>query len=58
MMVALEENGHGAKTVIIERIDRLARDLMVQEAIIADLRKKGFELVSVHDGDDLLFILI
>ena len=54
MLVDLEENGHGIKTVIIERVDRLARDLMVQEFILEDFKKKGFELVSVHDGDDLL----
>ena len=50
----LEENGHGIKTVIIERVDRLARDLMVQEAIISDLQHKGFDLISVTEGDDLL----
>ena len=54
MMVSLEMNGHGVKTVIIERVDRLARDLMVQEAIISDLQGKGFNLVSVHEGNDLL----
>ncbi|MCB2168866.1 MAG: recombinase family protein [Deltaproteobacteria bacterium] len=51
LMYDLEENGHGIKTVIIERIDRLARDLMVQEAIIDDLKKQGFELLSASDGD-------
>jgi DNA invertase Pin-like site-specific DNA recombinase len=35
--------------VIIEKLDRLARDLMVQETIIADLRKHGFRLVSVAE---------
>jgi len=54
LLIDLEENGHGIKTVIIERMDRLARDLMVQEAIIADLQKKGFDLISVTEGADLL----
>jgi DNA invertase Pin-like site-specific DNA recombinase len=54
MMVSLEQNGHGIKTVIIEKVDRLARDFMVQEAIIRDFRKNGFELISVCEGDDLL----
>jgi DNA invertase Pin-like site-specific DNA recombinase len=49
MLEALASNG--AKTVIIERLDRLARDLMVQENIIADLRKRGFELISVAEPD-------
>jgi DNA invertase Pin-like site-specific DNA recombinase len=49
MLEALASNG--AKTVIIERLDRLARDLMVQENIIADLRKRGFDLISVAEPD-------
>ena len=32
-------------------MDRLARDLMVQEACIADLRKHGFMLVSIMEPD-------
>lgn len=54
MMVSLEQNGHGIKTVIIEKVDRLARDLMVQEAIIRDFRKNGFDLISACEGADLL----
>jgi DNA invertase Pin-like site-specific DNA recombinase len=45
MMTALHTNG--VKLVLVEKLDRLARDLMVQEAIIGDLRKNGFELISV-----------
>jgi len=54
MMISLENNGHGINTVIIERVDRLARDLMVQEAIINDFKKSGFNIISVFEGDDLL----
>jgi len=54
MMVSLEQNGLGVKTILIEKVDRLARDLMIQEAIINDLQKKGFDLISVVEGDDLL----
>ena len=39
------------KLVLIEKLDRLARDLMVQETIIGDLRKRGFELISVMEPD-------
>jgi len=39
------------KVVIVDRLDRLARDLMVQETIVADLRKYGFELMSVAEPD-------
>src|ERR1035437_10164795 len=37
------------KVVIIEKLDRLARDLMVQETIIGDLRKRGIELVRSEE---------
>lgn len=53
LMISLEENGHGVKTVIIEKLDRLARDLMVQEAIIRDFKKHGFNLISALEGPDL-----
>jgi DNA invertase Pin-like site-specific DNA recombinase len=49
MMAALHSNG--VRTIIVEKLDRLARDLMVQEAAIADLRKHGFALVSVQEPD-------
>jgi DNA invertase Pin-like site-specific DNA recombinase len=49
LLTALYSNG--VRTVIIERLDRLARDLMVQETIIADLRKHGVELISVCEPD-------
>jgi len=44
-------HGNGVRLVLIERIDRLARDLMVQESIIADLRRSEFELISVTEPD-------
>lgn len=49
MMTALLAKG--VKAVIIEKLDRLARDLMVQEATIADLAKCGFALISVMEPD-------
>ena len=54
LLIDLEENGHGIKTVMIEKVDRLARDLMVQEFILKDFKRSEFNLVSVHEGDDLL----
>jgi DNA invertase Pin-like site-specific DNA recombinase len=36
LVTALHSNG--VRMVLIEKLDRLARDLMVQETIIADLR--------------------
>jgi len=32
---------NGVKTIIIEKLDRLARDLMIQEHIIQDLQRRG-----------------
>src|ERR1700693_3355094 len=49
MMTALHSNG--TKLVLVEKLDRLARDLMIQETIIGDLRKNGFDLVSVSEPD-------
>lgn len=49
LLEALASNG--TKLVLIEKLDRLARDLMVQETIIGDLRKRGYELVSVTEPD-------
>ena len=49
MMIALA--GNGTKMVLIERLDRLARDLIKQESLITILRKGGFELVSTVEPD-------
>lgn len=39
------------RTIVIEKLDRLARDLMVQETAIAYLQTSGFTLVSVTEPD-------
>jgi DNA invertase Pin-like site-specific DNA recombinase len=49
LMATLHSNG--VRTIVIEKLDRLARDLMVQETAIADLKKNGFTLVSVAEPD-------
>jgi DNA invertase Pin-like site-specific DNA recombinase len=49
LMAALHANG--TKLVMVEKLDRLARDLMIQETIIRDLQKNGFDLVSVAEPD-------
>jgi len=54
MLVDMEENGHGIKAVIVERLDRLARDLMVQEVILNDFQRLGVSFVSAVEGSDLL----
>jgi DNA invertase Pin-like site-specific DNA recombinase len=49
LMTALHSNG--IKLVVIERLDRLARDLMVQESIIADIQRNNFEIISTVEPD-------
>ncbi len=49
MMASLLSNG--TRMVLVERLDRCARDLMVQESIIADFKRKGLEIVSVNEPD-------
>jgi DNA invertase Pin-like site-specific DNA recombinase len=49
LFAALEENG--VKTVLIEKVDRLARDLMIQETIIGDMLKNGYTLLSSCEPD-------
>jgi DNA invertase Pin-like site-specific DNA recombinase len=49
LMTTLHSNG--VRFIVIEKLDRLARDLMVQETAIADLRKNGFTLISVAEPD-------
>src|SRR5271170_302083 len=49
MMAALLANG--TRMVLVERLDRVARDLMVQESIIADFKRKRLTIVSVNEPD-------
>jgi DNA invertase Pin-like site-specific DNA recombinase len=49
LLVALLADG--VKLVLIEKLDRLARAVVVQESIIADFTRKGFEIRSVTEPD-------
>jgi DNA invertase Pin-like site-specific DNA recombinase len=49
MMTAMLSNGTHA--MLVERLDRVARDLMVQESIISDFKRKGLEVLSVNEPD-------
>jgi site-specific DNA recombinase len=49
MLIALLSNG--TRTVLIERMDRIARDIVIQESILKDLIRRGFELISVSEPD-------
>lgn len=50
LLAALEADS-SIEVVIIEKLDRLARDLMIQEAIMADFRKRGVTLISALEPD-------
>lgn len=49
MVATLHSNG--VRTVIVEKLDRLARDLMVQEAALSYFSQHGFTIVSVAEPD-------
>ena len=49
MMVALMSNG--VHMVLIEKLDRIARDVIVQETIIKNIQKQGITIVSVMEPD-------
>jgi DNA invertase Pin-like site-specific DNA recombinase len=51
MLVDLQDKQDKVETVIIERLDRLARDLMVQENILNDMQKNGVSVISTTEGD-------
>lgn len=42
----------GVHTVLIEKLDRLARDIIVQETILADFKKNSIDLFSATPGED------
>lgn len=41
----------GVEAVVVEKLDRLARDLMVQETIVSDLERQGKVLISTAEPD-------
>lgn len=51
MLLTLEEGI--VKLVLVERSDRLARDLMVSEVLLTKLEKKGIQVIAAESGIDL-----
>ena len=45
--------GNGVEVVLVERADRLARDLIEAELILREFRKAGIKVVSVESGTEL-----
>lgn len=52
MLEAIENNG--VRVVIVENVNRLARDLVVQETILSDMAARGVRFHSCEAGGDLL----
>lgn len=42
----------GCRTIIVEKIERFARDLMVSEVLFAELRKRNIKLLACDQGTD------
>lgn len=51
LLVAIKSNG--VRTILLERADRLARDLMVSEIILSECRKLGVRVIEVGAGTEL-----
>ncbi len=43
---------NGVRCVIVERLDRLARSVLIQETIIADFKENGILLISATPGEE------
>jgi len=41
---------YDAKAIVVERMDRLARDLMVSEVLLSELRQRGIKVFSADQG--------
>jgi DNA invertase Pin-like site-specific DNA recombinase len=51
LMARIRSNG--VRLVLVERADRLARDLMVGEVLLAEFRKLGVTVIAADSGTDL-----
>jgi site-specific DNA recombinase len=45
--------GNGVRVVIVESLDRLARDLMIQTQLLAKLATEGITLIAANTGEDV-----
>ena len=45
---------NGCRTIVVESLDRFARDLAVQMQLLAYLKAKGIRLFSASTGDDVM----
>ena len=45
--------GNGVRTILVESLDRLARDVMVQSLLLAKLAQHGITLINCVTGEDV-----
>lgn len=45
--------GNGCKTIIVESLDRLAREYRIQEQLIIYIASKGLSLISANTGENI-----
>ncbi len=55
-MLALAGDGSatGVATVVVERADRIARDLIVQELFLKDCRERGIKVYCADSGEEIV----
>jgi DNA invertase Pin-like site-specific DNA recombinase len=46
-------DGNGVRMVLVERADRIARDLMVSEVLLQQFRERGVQVVECEGGNEL-----
>ena len=51
LMDFAETNRKMGLTLVFLRLDRLARDLLVQETLLSDFQRKGLEVISIDEPD-------
>jgi len=53
MAMLTEMMSNGVKTVIVESLDRFARDLLVQSVLLSKLASEGLTLIAANTGEDV-----
>ena len=51
MLAAILSNG--VRTIVIESLDRLARDIVVQTGLLGELRRRGVALIAANTGEEV-----
>lgn len=52
MMLAIERDGKGVDTILVEKMDRLSPSITLQEILIHDFKSKGCAVVSVRGNTE------